>query len=310
MLSPRRVFALAFLCSGALPISSALAHSICGDRIFPATLAIDDPGVNDELALPTLSWVPNNGAGSSEFDASFAWTKTITPGLGISVSSGPTLQHPGGYGWAALDTELKYNFLCIPQAEFMASVGFDIGWAGTGAGTQAGAGSQNTYSPVLNAGLGFGTLPESVKYLRPFAITAQFDAAAPGRSWTNDGDPIATTFDWGFTLQYSLPYFNAHVAQIDNEFMRHLIPIVEVAFSTPISNAGPGGQITTGTVQPGIIYEANSWQIALEAVIPVNGASGHGVGVVGELHFFLDDILPNSLGRPIFPHGLGIAPGI
>jgi hypothetical protein len=196
----------------------------------------------------------------------------------------------------ALDTELKYNILCIPQAEFMASVGFDISWTGTG--TQAGSGSQNTYAPALNAGMGFGTLPESMKYLRPFAITSQFDVGAPGRSWTNDGDPIATTFDWGFTLQYSLPYFNAHVAEIDNEFLRHLIPIVEVNFATPVSNAGPGGQITTGAVQPGLIYEAGSWQVALEAVIPINGASGHGVGVVGELHFFLDDILPTrSVGR-------------
>jgi len=310
MSSPYRFLTLALLGACAIPPISAHAHSVCGERTFPATLAIDDPGVNDELALPTLSWVPNNGDGANEFDASFAWTKTITPKLGLSISTGPTWQHPGGYGWAALDTELKYNLLCFPDAEFMASVGFEVSWAGTGTGTQAGSGSQNTYSPVLNAGLGFGTLPESVKYLRPFAITAQFDTAAPGRSWTNDGDPIATTFDWGFTLQYSLPYFNAHVAQIDNEFMRHLVPIVEVAFSTPIYNAGPGGQVTTGTVQPGIIYEANSWQVALEAVIPINSASGRGVGVVGELHFFLDDIFPNSLGRPIFPHGLGIAPGI
>ena len=310
MSSPRRVLAFALGCACAFPTTNAFAHAVCGNRIFPATLAIDDPGVNDELALPTLSWVPNNGDGSSEFDASFAWTKTITPKLGISISDGPTWQHPGGYGWGALDTELKYNFFCVPEAEFMASVGFDVAWAGTGTGTQIGSGSQNTYSPVLNAGMGFGTLPESVKYLRPFAITSQFDVAAPGRDWTA-GEPNVTTFDWGFTLQYSLPYFNAHVAQIDNAFLKHLIPIVEVDFSTPIHNGTlAGAQLTTGAVQPGVIYEANSWQIALEAVIPVNSASGHGVGVIGELHFFLDDIFPDSLGRPIFPHGLGIASGI
>jgi hypothetical protein len=42
----------------ALWLTPAYPHSVCGDRIFPATLAIDDPGVNDELALPTLTWVP------------------------------------------------------------------------------------------------------------------------------------------------------------------------------------------------------------------------------------------------------------
>jgi hypothetical protein len=45
-------------------------------------------------------------------------------------------------------------------------------------------------------------------------------------------------------------------------------------------------------------------------MIPLNSASGHGIGVIGELHFFFDDIFPNSLGRPIVPNGLGMAPGI
>jgi hypothetical protein len=35
----------------------------------------------------------------------------------------------------------------------------------------------------------------------------------------------------------------------------------------------------------------------------MNSASGRGVGVVGELHFFLDDIFPNSLGKPISQWG-------
>ena len=34
----------------------AQAHEIVGNRFFPATLAIDDPGVNDELAFPTIAW--------------------------------------------------------------------------------------------------------------------------------------------------------------------------------------------------------------------------------------------------------------
>jgi hypothetical protein len=295
----------------ALWLAPAHPHAVCGDRIFPATLAIDDPGVGDELALPTISWVPTNPytGSSQELDATFSWTKTITPNLGLTISDGGTWQHPGGYGWAALDTELKYKALCIPDAEFMFSVGFDISWAGTGTGTQAGSGALNTYSPVLNAGLGFGALPKSLNYLRPFAITAEFGTSSPGQNWTN-GAPNVTTFNWGFTLQYSLPYFNSNVAGIDNEFIKRLIPIAEFAFQTPIYNGAPAGQVTTAAFQPGVIYSANTWQFALEAVIPLNSASGHGIGVVGELHFYFDDIFPNTLGRPIFPNGLGTAPGI
>jgi hypothetical protein len=45
---------------------------------------------------------------------------------------------------------------------------------------------------------------------------------------------------------------------------------------------------------------ADTWQIALEALLPVNAASGNGVGAIAELHFFFDDIFPNSLGKPLF----------
>ncbi len=72
-------------------VSHAFAHAVCGDRVFPATLGIDDPGVGDELALPTLTWLPQNSDGSQEFDASFSYTKTIFPGFGLSVTDGADL---------------------------------------------------------------------------------------------------------------------------------------------------------------------------------------------------------------------------
>ena len=84
---------------GALWLMPAYPHAVCGDRIFPATIAIDDPGVQDELALPTVSYVPFNSTGAHEWDASFSWTKTITPGLSVVISDGATWTHPGGYGW-------------------------------------------------------------------------------------------------------------------------------------------------------------------------------------------------------------------
>jgi hypothetical protein len=38
-----------------IPLSGSGAHEIVGNRFFPATLGIDDPGVNDELSLPTVA---------------------------------------------------------------------------------------------------------------------------------------------------------------------------------------------------------------------------------------------------------------
>ena len=58
--------------------------------------------------------------------------------------------------------------------------------------------------------------------------------------------------------------------------------------------------MTTGTINPGFIWVANNFQIALEATIPVNRQSGTGVGVIGQLHFYLDDIDPRGIGKPMF----------
>ncbi len=42
------------LAAALVPINPGFTHEIVGNRFFPATLGIDDPGVNDELSLPTV----------------------------------------------------------------------------------------------------------------------------------------------------------------------------------------------------------------------------------------------------------------
>ena len=39
-------------------------------------------------------------------------------------------------------------------------------------------------------------------------------------------------------------------------------------------------------------------------MIPVNRQSGTSVGVIAQIHFFLDDIFPNSIGRPLFGNAI------
>jgi hypothetical protein len=41
--------------------------------------------------------------------------------------------------------------------------------------------------------------------------------------------------------------------------------------------------------------------VGLEAVIPVNSTTGGGKGVLLQLHFFLDDLFPRGIGRPLLP---------
>src|ERR1700735_1661371 len=92
-----RVFALALLFA-ALSYSEAFAHCFVGARFFPATLAVDDPCVADELSLPTVSWSKTGDVpAGTEWDVSAELSKRITNDLGISI--GDTWSHirpPGG----------------------------------------------------------------------------------------------------------------------------------------------------------------------------------------------------------------------
>jgi hypothetical protein len=146
-------------------ISKADAHAVCGDRIFPATLGINDPGVGDELSVPTLTYLPSNGNDQQEFDVgAFSWTKTLfspTVGtVGLTLSDGATVLHPGGSGWDPLSTELQWGDFCAPEHEAEVSFGVNVNWANTGTGSQTQP--FNTYEPVIDFGKGFGDLPNSV----------------------------------------------------------------------------------------------------------------------------------------------------
>ena len=121
-----------------------------------------------------------------------------------------------------------------------------------------------------------------------------------------DGDEVEVEIErhpnvvkWGFALEYSLPYLTSYVRDPGlPSFMRRLIPLVELELETPIDR-GQGG-LTTGTVNPGIIWAGRFFQVGVEAVFPINERSGKNVGVRGMLHFFLDDLFPTSIGRPLF----------
>src|SRR5215475_14072228 len=59
--------------------AGAAAHEIAGNRFFSATLAIDDPGVNDELAVPTISMTKSGDEPRSRSSISPANTRSASP---------------------------------------------------------------------------------------------------------------------------------------------------------------------------------------------------------------------------------------
>ena len=200
--------------------------------------------------------------------------------------------------------------------EFVVSLGVirEIGGTGT---THTGGDRYGSTAPTLYFGKGLGDLP--IGFVRPFAVTGelsyvvadhklkQFQQPASSAASPPFDTGIAAQFNngsnnaWsgGLSLQYSLPYLQAQVKNIGLPgSLGDLVPIVEVTWSSPAST--PSSQGTTWTVAPGVIYLANWGEVGVEALIPLNKTTGTTVGAVALVHVFLDDLLPNTLGKPIF----------
>jgi hypothetical protein len=98
-----------------------------------------------------------------------------------------------------------------------------------------------------------------------------------------------------------MPYLKSSVVDLGlPDFINHLIPLVEANLQTPMANTLTSGTLTTGTIQPGVIWVGNTFQFAVEALIPINRQSGSNVGVIAQLHLYLDDVDPRGIGKPLF----------
>jgi len=299
---------------------AADAHGIAGNRFFPATLVVEDPFVADEAALPTISThtesASDEGPKTRETEIEYEFAKRLTSRFGISVGQAYVFRDakgPGGtaQGFGNVDVGARYQFLLDAAHEAVASLdlGFEIG--GTGA-RRVEADRFSTFSPSLLFGKGFGDLPDSLALLRPVAVTGVIGADIPferqTRSVSVDADTGDTdveierhprTLTYGLTLQYSLAYLEANVRNIGlGPVARRLVPLVELAFETPLD--GRGGARTTGTINPGFLWTGEKIQLGLEAIVPINTDSGADVGVRAQLHLYLDDLLSESAGRPLF----------
>ena len=271
-----------------LASSPAAAHAIAGDRVFPSTMAVDDPGVGDEANFEYgHQRIPGDNGDQSINTFSFEYDKLITSRLALSVDGAYVMQNnPTARGFDNFGVGLKYLLYVNAPHEFMTSVGVHAELGGTG--SHAIANSFSTISPTIYVGKGMGDLPDSLAYLRPVAITAE---AGPSLT-TGAGQP--NSFDYGFTVQYSLPYLQQQVHDFGlPQPLSNIVPIVEV----PLSRSQ--GQ-TTGTINPGFIWINRYGQFGIEAQIPINSASGSHVGILVQAHLFFDDIAPKTLGKPLF----------
>jgi hypothetical protein len=289
-----------------VPVDQAFGHGFAGKRFFPATLATDDPFVADELSLPTIA-SRRTVDDTVEQSASIDVSKRISADFGIGVGATYLRLRPADgpvqHGFDNFALNAKYQFYKSDEKETLISVGIDWDVGGSGA-RRVDAESFSTVSPTLFFGKGFGDLAESAKWLRPFALTGSAGVSIPSRAsstTTDDSGNVATephpnVLQLGLALEYSLPYLQSFVKDIGlREPFNRFIPVVELALEKPLNR---GGGPWVGTLNPGVLVAGKYMQFGIEAVIPVGKAGGK-TGILAQLHFFLDDLLPTTFGKPL-----------
>jgi hypothetical protein len=136
-----RFFAVCTLaCADVFFANAAFAHAVCGARVFPVPLTIDDPGVSDEASVPTFTYQRSGAEGGPgpvhEYDFEFEYDKRITDNLGLAVN----------YGWSVFRTEhaqpqtgfqnlsitAKYQTCISPDHEFIFTLGLEREFGRTG----------------------------------------------------------------------------------------------------------------------------------------------------------------------------------
>jgi hypothetical protein len=287
-----------------MAMQTANAHAVAGARVFVNTLLIDDPGVGDEANLPLFSVTSPNGK-STVTDLNFEYDKTITENLGIAVGTdydwitndaNDFKKSHGGFDDP--DVQLKYRWIVLPEHEFMSSVAIqqDFGRAGT-TGIDSGF-DTTTVSGFFGKGL--GDIPFDP--VRPFALTGELDYNIAD---TGPGSGVGSINTWsgGLSLQYSIPYLQSQIHDYGlPTILADLTPVAELGWTSAAgaSDFRPTGNPTTFKLGTGAVWTGEYYSFSTELLWPLNGAAGHGLGVIGQFHLYFDDLFPNSLGKPLF----------
>src|SRR6516164_675604 len=308
MLARRFIIALAIVGYA----HSADAHGIAGNRFFPGTVTFDDPAVADEAIVPNFAIPKHPGEGDLVGDR-YSWSifRLLTKTLGVGIDSGWVHRDWGVASRSGFDTTnltIKGEVYRNDLHETLVAAGLSWGIGHSGA-QGIGANAPDLIVPGIFFGKGFGDLPNSLSWLRPFGITGAVSLEHPMTGTaTNFGiddqtgqlSPMVTrkvdTLHWGFALEFSTLYLTNRFTPgklPKKEPLNQLVPLIEFSFISP------RGEKTAATMNPGVSYVAVTWQVAAEAIVPLNTEGGSRIGARAQLLLFLDDLIPSLFGRPL-----------
>jgi hypothetical protein len=277
-----------------------------GNRDFPKTLTLDEPGIDDEMSFPT--YVRVNGPAIDgrddlvQNDTAFEIDKRITTSLEMQINGGYTvLNGPARnsrHGWDDLSLTAKYVLLDHPATETILTFAALHVFGRTGA-LQAGADPGGSTTPILYVGQGLGAtrLPD---WARAFAVTTGFSYTMPDRARAGTSERAVPYMQAGGSLQYAFSYLAPALAKAGlPTFATHMVGIIELTYDATM-RANTDANPRHGLAAPGLIYAGGGYQLAAEALLPITRASGRGVGFIAQLNMSFEKLGLGAIARPLW----------
>jgi hypothetical protein len=317
-----RILPVAALASAAFMMraSPVFAHAVCGSRVYPVTLTLDDPGVADEVTLPQIAYTrqaADAGPGPGhDTDIQFEYDKRLTDEFGFAFNDDYTVNQQNNAkteaGWGDLVVTGKWAKCVDPDTDFQLGFGIirEFGRTGT---SHIGADEYGNTAPTVYLGKGLDDFP--VPMLQPLQVTGELSYAIADKGYkqftvtdpvtgavsTSANNGYANSWAGSFSIQYSIPYLQNQIKDFGlQEPLAHMIPLAE--FNWTSTSGGSGGSPTSWTLAPGFIYLRSWYQVGVEALVPLNKVAGTNVGVTVQLHVFLDDLYPRGIGAPLLSY--------
>jgi hypothetical protein len=314
----RILSAAALVCAGTVLHAPPLhAHAVCGSRVYPVTLTLDDPGVADELTMPQVTYMRNaadGGAGPShDTNVAFEYDKRITEDIGLGFNDNYTVSQQNNArtqtGWDDFSMTAKWAKCIDPDADLQIGFGIAREFGRTGT-SHIGADAYGSTSPTIYLGKGLDEVP--IPMLQPLQFTGELSFSIADKEFkqfnvtdtktglvaTQANNGYANAWSGAFSVQYSIPYMQNQIRDFGlPEPFAHLIPVAEFSWASTAKSSG--GDPTSWTMAPGFIYLRSWYQVGVEALVPLDKAAGTNVGFIVQFHVFLDDLAPHGIGAPL-----------
>jgi hypothetical protein len=281
---------------------------------FPHDRCENDSNICERTCRPRFKHPAGDGTDVTDTAIESSFSRLLTPTLLVGIDTGWIERGRSGFrsqtGFDATSLDLKTLVYENDPHETLVSAGFN--WGIGHSGDQAvGADRAATFQPGLFFGRGFGDFPDDLCWLRRFAVAgaipplfvmshkATVSAVTPAGQLAPVLTPDSNMLHCGVALEYSTLYLTDRFTggPPKEEPLHQFIPLIEFAFDTPFGGASSGR--TVGTMNPGLSYVAQTWQLAVEAIVPLERQAGRGVGVRAQIPFFLDDLVPALFGHPL-----------